>query len=194
MHPIQCKCGAIRGELEGTGTCNRVICYCTDCRAFARFLGKAPDVLDKQGGTEIVQVAQWRLRFLQGEDHLAAIRLSDKGMVRWYASCCGTPIGNTMANPKISFIGLIHSCLDQARINEDFGTNLAIVNADTALGSPKPKQRGLLGVVARFMWIVVTSRISGEYRKSPLFNASGLPRVDPTILSAEELGSLKSAV
>ncbi|MGH8752007.1 MAG: DUF6151 family protein [Burkholderiales bacterium] len=194
MHPIQCKCGAFRGQLEGTGAHNRVICYCTDCRAFARFLGKAPEVLDDQGGTEIVQVAQSRLRFLQGEDRLSAVRLSDKGMIRWYASCCRTPIGNTMANPKTAFIGLIHTCLDRPQMNEDFGANIAVVNADTAQGKPKPKQRGLLGVVARFMWIVVTSRISGAYRKSPLFTASGLPRVAPKILLAEELASLKSAV
>lgn len=194
MHPIQCKCGAIRGQLEGAGTHNRIICYCTDCRAFARFLGKAPDVLDEQGGTEIFQVAQSRLRFLEGEEHLAAIRLSDKGLVRWYASCCKTPIGNTMTNPNISFIGLIHTCLDRVQINEDFGASIAVVNTDTALGTPKPKQRGLLGVVARFVWIVLTDRISGEYRKSPLFNASGLPRVDPKILSSEEVARLKSAV
>ncbi|MBW7833628.1 MAG: hypothetical protein H3C29_10470 [Simplicispira suum] len=194
MHPVRCKCGTVRGQLEGTGIHNRLICYCTDCRAFARFLGKAPDVLDEQGGTEILQVAQSRLHIRQGEDRLAAIRLSDKGMVRWYASCCGTPIGNTMDNPKMSFIGLIHSCLDQAQMNEDFGTNVAVVNTDTALGNPKPKQRGLLGVAARFMWIVVTSRISGRYRMSPLFNGAGLPQVEPKILPAEELANLKSAL
>ena len=194
MHPVRCNCGAIRGQLEGAGIHNRITCYCTDCRAFARFLGKAPDVLDEQGGTEILQVAQSRLRFVQGDDRLAAIRLSDKGMVRWYASCCGTPIGNTMLNPKMSFIGLIHTCLDRAQMNEDFGTDVALSNVDTALGNPKPKQRGLLGVVARFMWIVVTSRVSGRYRKSPLFSGSGLPRVEPKILTAEALANLKSAV
>ena len=194
MHTIQCKCGAIQGQLEGSGTHNRAICYCTDCRAFARFLGNGPGLLDKQGGTEIVQVAQSRLRFLQGEDRLAAIRLTNKGMVRWYASCCGTPIGNTMANPKISFIGLIHTCLDRAQMNEDFGTSVAVLNVDTALGNPKPNQRGLPGVIARFMWIVFASRISGGYRRSPLFTASGLPRVDPTILPDEAFASLKSAV
>ncbi len=193
MHPIQCQCGAIRGQLEGKGTHNRLICYCTDCRAFARFLGKAPDVLDEQGGTELLQVEQSRLRFLQGEDRLSAIRLSDKGMLRWYASCCGTPLGNTMVDPRMAFIGLVHTCLHQGQLNEDFGTRVAVVNVDTALGSPKPKQRGLLGVVVRFMLIVATSRISGGYKKSPLFNDSGLPRVEPKILPAEALASLKGA-
>ena len=193
MHTIQCKCGTLRGQVAGSGTHNRIVCYCTDCRAFAHFLGKASQVLDQQGGTEIVQIAQSRLRFVQGEDCLAAIRLSDTGMLRWYASCCGTPVGNTLANPKMAFIGLIHTCLDQQRINEDFGTRMAIVSTDTALGTPQPKQCGLAGVIARFIWIVLTSRISGSYKTSPLFDAAGVPRVAPKILSAEELAALKNA-
>ncbi|WP_244623592.1 DUF6151 family protein [Shewanella salipaludis] len=194
MHPIQCQCGAVKGKLDSIGTNNRLICYCTDCRAFAHFLGKAPYVLDEQGGTEIVQVAQQRLFFYQGEDLLSAVRLSEKGMIRWYATCCGTPIGNTMANRTASFIGLIHSCLDRQKMDKDFGAKVAILNTDTALGHRKPKQRGLLGVIVRFIWILVANRVNGRYKKSPLFNSSGLPRVTPKILGAEEVENLKSAV
>jgi hypothetical protein len=193
MHSVQCQCGAVQGQLEGAGTHNRLICYCTDCRAFAHFLGAAPSVLDKQGGTEIVQVAQARLRFTRGEDRLAAVRLSEAGMLRWYAACCGTPIGNTMANPKVSFIGLLHTCLDREQMDRDFGVEVAVLNTDTALGTPKPKQRGALGVVARFLWILITQRIGGRYRASPLFDAIGLPRVTPKVLGAAELAKLKSA-
>ncbi len=35
-----------------------------------------------------------------------------KGLMRWYASCCNTPIGNTMATSAMPFIGLIHACID----------------------------------------------------------------------------------
>jgi hypothetical protein len=194
MHPIQCKCGAVKGQLENIGTSNRLICYCTDCRAFAHFLGTAPFVLDEQGGTEIVQVAQQCLRFCQGEDLLSAIRLSENGMLRWYATCCGTPIGNTMANRKTSFIGLIHSCLDRQQMDKDFGEKVAALNTETALGQAKPKQRGLLGVLVRFIWIVLTNRVSGRYNNSPLFNSSGLPRTAPKILETEELEKLKNSV
>lgn len=194
MHPIQCVCGAVRGQIEGVGVHNRLICYCTDCRAFAHFLGRGREVLDAHGGTEIVQVAQARLRFLQGEERLSAVRLSEKGIIRWYAACCKTPIGNTPADPKVSVIGLIHCCLDAARINEDFGNNVAVVHAETALGDSKPKRRGLLGVVARTLWIVYTQLISRHYKKSSLFNEAGSPRIAPKILSAEELAKLKCAV
>lgn len=194
MHPIQCKCGTIRGRLEGTGVHNRLICYCTDCRAFARFLGRSAEVLDEQGGTEIVQVAQPRVRFSQGADRIAAVRLSEKGMIRWYASCCKTPIGNTLADSKFPFIGLIHSSLDRARMNRDFGTTIARLNTDTAVGDTKPSRRGLPGVIARFIWIVVTTRIRGQYGNSQLFDDSGSPRVVPSILTPQELARLKSAV
>lgn len=176
------------------GTSNRLICYCTDCRAFARFLGTAPCVLDEQGGTEIVQVAQHRLSFYQGRDLLSAIRLSENGMIRWYATCCGTPIGNTAASRKTSFIGLVHSCLDHQQMDKDFGAKVAVLNTDTALGQMKPKQRGLLGVIARFIWIIAMNRVNGRYKKSPLFDSSGLPLVTPKILSADELEKLKSAI
>ena len=115
MHRLQCQCGSIRANIDSAGTSNRIICYCTDCRAFARFLAR-PDVVDARGGTEIIQVAQSRVRITRGKERLAAIRLTENGMVRWYASCCRTPIGNTMINPKMGFIGLVHSCLDHTQL------------------------------------------------------------------------------
>jgi len=192
MHRIQCKCGTVRGQLGGKGTSNRVVCYCTDCRAFAHFLGRPGEVLDVQGGTEIVQVAQPRLTFSQGKEHLAAIRLSEKGLVRWYAACCNTPIGNTLINPKVSLIGLIHSSLDHSRMDADFGKDVAKVNTDTAIGEPKPKSNGLFLSILRILWIVLSTRISGQYRRSELFDKSGSLVVRPTILAAEELRRLKS--
>jgi hypothetical protein len=165
-----------------------------DCRAFARYLGKSSAVLDQQGGTEVLQVAHSRLRFSRGLEHLAAVRLSEKGLVRWYAQCCGTPIGNTMVDPKMSFIGLIHTCLDRPRMDGDFGTNIAVVSVDTALGEPKPKQRGMLGVIARFLAILVSNRLSGRYKKSALYDASGSLRIEPKVLSADERATLNDAV
>jgi hypothetical protein len=193
MHPIQCKCGAVRGHLEGTGTSSRLICYCTDCRAFARFLGQKAEVLNEQGGTEIVQVSLPRLRLTQGLDQVAAVRLSAKGMVRWYAACCKTPIGSTMANPKLGFIGLVHCALTRSRIDTDFGTTIALVNTCTALGDKKPVPRGLPGVIARFLLIAVATRVSGRYKRAQLFNSLGSPQVEPSVLAPDELARLKSA-
>ena len=186
MHQIQCKCGSIRGQVQGRGTCSRVKCYCCDCRAFTKYLGCSNDVLDAHGGTEIVQIAQPRVVFLQGKEHLAAVRFSEKGLVRWYAACCKTPIGNTLPDPKVSFIGLIHSCLDSSKLEEDFGINIAIVNVDSAFGEPKPEQKGVFGTILRFLWIVLTMRIRGKYRNSQFFDDSGDLIALPKVLASEE--------
>lgn len=192
MHTIQCGCGSLAGRIEGSGLHNRGICYCTDCRAFARLLGKSGEVLDEKGGTEIVQLAQPRLRFERGEEHLAIVRLSPKGILRWYAACCNTPIGNTLPTRSISVIGLVHACLDRQRMDEDFGGIAVIVHAESALGSPKPRPRGFLLATARLVGITWANLLTGRYRRSPLFDATGAPKAEPRVLPPEELAALKA--
>jgi hypothetical protein len=89
----------------------RVVCYCNDCQAFARIL-KRRDVLDQAGGTDIFQMPPGRMRLTAGTDALRCLRLSEKGVLRWYADCCRTPIGNTAASPRVPLIGLIHCFMD----------------------------------------------------------------------------------
>jgi hypothetical protein len=192
-HAIRCNCGSVLGQLDCSGVSNRGICYCTDCRAFANFVDRNGKILDERGGTEIVQLAQPCLTFSQGTEHLAAVRLSDKGLIRWYAACCKTPIGNTMATPKVGFIGVIHSCLDRSNMDRDFGTSIALMHTANTLGDAKLKQRGLFGVIVRILWILLITRISGRYRNSQLFDRSGAPRLTPRVLTAEELMALKSS-
>ncbi len=186
MHKIQCECGALSGHIEGEGSSNRVSCYCGDCQAFARYLGRANDILDAQGGTEIVQLAQHRVVFSHGKQHLAAMQLSENGLLRWFTTCCNSPIGNTVNNSKFSFIGLFSASLERSRIDQDFGTAIAIVNADSALDEPKPQQRGVATMVLRVFKIVVTSLVTGKYRDSEFFKRSGEPAVSQIVLTAAE--------
>jgi hypothetical protein len=192
MHNIQCQCGEVRAQIVGKGTHSRIVCYCADCRAFAHFLGRSEQVLDMQGGTEIIQVSQARLRLLQGREHLAVVRLSEKGMMRWYAACCKTPLGNSMPDPKMAFIGLIHSALDNDNIEKDFGPVTAWMETQAALGEPKPVQKGVLPVVLRFIGMTLGARLSGSYKKSPLFDLDGQSIVPAEILTSEQLMHLKS--
>lgn len=192
MHAIQCQCGQLRAHVEGEGIHNHIVCYCSDCRAFAHFLGRAEQVLDAQGGTEIVQISQARLRFIQGQEHLATVRLSDKGMVRWYAACCKTPLGNIMPDPKMAFIGLIHSALDSKNIEKDFGPVTAWMETQAAIGEPKPVQKGVLPVVLRFIRMSLGARLSGSYKQSSLFNAEGQTIVQAEILTPTQLNDLKN--
>src|SRR5262249_2209217 len=109
---FQCRCGEVRGRLASAspGTVNRVICYCDDSQALAHLLGRA-DLLDVRGGSDIVQVAPASITFEQGQHRIAGLRLTPKGLFRWYARCCNTPVGNTIS-PAIPFVGISVQAFD----------------------------------------------------------------------------------
>ena len=185
-HPLRCHCGRLQGHVTLEGRNTRVVCYCKDCQAFARFLDPAGRALDAQGGSDVVQLAPHRIRFIQGIEHLSVMRLSSKGMLRWYAACCRTPVGNTMSSRNMPFTGLLVQCLDSAPLEAAFGPVLASTNTQSALGNPKPRAFGLPRALARILRIVAGSRLSGTYKANPFFDATGLPVVEPTVLTAEE--------
>jgi hypothetical protein len=41
VHPLRCSCGTLKGFVTHPERVNRVVCYCRDCQAFARFLRRA---------------------------------------------------------------------------------------------------------------------------------------------------------
>jgi uncharacterized protein DUF6151 len=110
--PLRCRCGHVRGiaSAVSSSTGGRVLCYCKDCQAFARFLERA-DVLDAAGGTDIFQMPPGRVNLTAGMDAVRCLRLSNRGVYRWYTDCCRTPIGN-IAGPRVPLIGVIHCFMD----------------------------------------------------------------------------------
>ncbi len=92
----------------------------------------------------------------------------------------------------MSFVGLIHSSLDASALDKDFGSSIALLNTNTALGEPKPRQRGLAGVILKFVRLVLVSRMRGRYKQSPLYSSEGRPVVAPEVLPAAELQRLKT--
>jgi uncharacterized protein DUF6151 len=197
-HPLQCRCGAVKGSLADAGKANHVVCYCRDCQAFAHFLGEADAILDERGGSDIIQVLPKRVTFSQGADKLACMRLTGKGMLRWYASCCRTPIGNTLATPKLAFIGLLHTCLEAGggpSLRDAFGPVRVYVYTKRARGEAKRKDQGQGAMLAWFFGTVLPARFNGDYRVTPFFDvATGTPIATPRVLSAEEHAQLMSSL
>ncbi|WP_018982610.1 DUF6151 family protein [Salinimonas chungwhensis] len=192
-HPLSCECKGIQGHVRPGAVASRVLCYCKDCQAFARFLQVEDTVLNVQGGTHIVQLAASRVFFSQGKEHLAVVRLSEHGLLRWYASCCNTPIGNTLPTSQLPFIGLVDNILNQAAIPKDFPGKTAVVHTQSAIGQPKPEAHGLSGTMWRFLRIVAKARMSGAYKRSPFFTDEGKPVATPKVLTDEQRESLKQA-
>jgi len=98
--PLRCACGKLRGTAIAVapGAGCRIFCYCDDCQAYARFLGRS-GIADEWGGTDVFQMAPSRARITGDTATLCCVRLSDKGMHRWYCGECTTPVGNTVSAP-----------------------------------------------------------------------------------------------
>jgi hypothetical protein len=193
--PLRCRCGAVRGvarEAEPSKI-NHCFCYCDDCQAFAHYLGRADDVLDAHGGTEITQMSPANVAFTSGTDKIAAIRLTDKGLVRWYAGCCNTPIGNTMAASGVPFIGVVQALI--AAPSSALGPIRGRGFAKSAKGGrdavPKDSLPDLV-MVGRVLAKLLRWRLRGDHKRSPLFDAvTGRPLVEPRVLSPAERDDLR---
>jgi hypothetical protein len=176
-HPFQCRCGQVRGEVEAGHGALRAACYCRDCQAYAHLLGQPERVLDAQGGTEVVATQSRYVRFTSGAESLACLSLSPRGLMRWYARCCNTPIANTPRSWKLPYVGMVHTCLRQPLpLERSFPRLQMRANTKSAHG-PLPAGGNaagmlrLLGLMAR----LTGQRLSGGHRSSPFFDAQGAP-------------------
>lgn len=191
---LRCRCGALRGVLETTPECTRLVCYCKDCQAFARFLGDPGDILDALGGSDVIGVHPQQLHFTEGRDKLACMSLSDKGMLRWYALCCRTPIGNTSRSAAVAYVGLLHTCIDTGGEGVDaaFGPVRLKSMVKSATGKVESSGLAALPTLLGFAGKLLRARLSGSYRRTPFFGADGAPVVAPTVLTPAERAALSS--
>jgi Family of unknown function (DUF6151) len=196
-HSIRCNCGKLKGTLNRNANVNRCICYCADCQAFAHFLKRENEILDEKGGTSIIQTIPVNVTFAEGIENLMCMRLTANGLLRWYAACCNTPIGNTPPTLNLSFIGLIHTCLssDQTSLDKAFGSIRMYVNTKSAIGENKPESAGVISGTLRVIGMILKARFDGRYKETPFFVVeSGTPIIAPKVLSDEELKNVKNAV
>ena len=191
-HPLRCRCGTLQGHVRVGARANRGLCYCRDCQAFAHFLGHAADILDPLGGTDVIQTLPACVQLTAGADALACMRLTPNGLLRWYAKCCNTPVGNTLPNFKLSFVGLVHSCLlDPATsLDASFGPVRMRVNTKGAKGAVRAEPLATVAAALRLVTGMARARLDGTYRRTPFFHADGSPVATPEVISAAEREAL----
>jgi len=190
---IRCRCGKLQGELDTAAVAARAKCYCTDCRAFARFLGNEITLLDGAGGTEVAAALPSGLRFTEGLDQLACMSLSPKGLYRWYAGCCRTPIGNTPRDPKLPYVGVIRACMaaSSAELDAALGRGHIAANTKTAYRKVETTPAATAWAVLKIGGMIVKARLSGSYRNNPFFVPGGADPVrTPRVISVEERAAL----
>ena len=194
-HPLRCNCGALTGTVANERFANHSRCYCEDCQAFARFLDA--DILDARGGCEAIQTLPKDVTFEKGLEHLACVRLSETGLLRWYASCCMTAIGNTPATSKLPFVGLARACLERSAtsVDKSFGPVRFCMFTSGAQGQSKPEPFGRSGAALWFIRNRLRARFTGGFRINPFFDmATDQPISPPRVLSPAEREGLRKPV
>jgi hypothetical protein len=191
---LRCACGSFEGRVDAPERAGRAICYCRDCRAYARWLGHPERTLDAAGGTDVVATAPRLVRFERGSEHLRCMSLGPRGLYRWYAGCCRTPIGNTPRDPKLSYVGLVREVVAAApeALDAAVGPPVTRISADSALARVAPTPMHTLRAVAKIARGVGGARLSGRWRENPFFRlGSAEPVVAPTVLSLAEREALR---
>lgn len=192
---LRCRCGEVRGFVADASprTVNRIVCYCDDCQALAHHLGR-PDLLDVHGGSDIVQLAPASLTFVQGQDRIVGLRLTPKGLLRCYASCCHTPVGNTLS-PAIPFVGIVVQAFDGGaqRADAAFGRPVGAIFGKFAIGDPPADSKRMsLPLMWRAIRMVLGWRLSRRAWPHPFFRRDTRAPIYPvTVLSQSERDALR---
>ncbi len=188
---LACRCGQVQGEVDPRRAYARATCYCRHCQAFARWLSDG-ELLDAAGGTDIVAMAPDGLRFTHGFDQVACMSLGPSGLLRWYASCCRTPLGNIPRDPKLYYLGVpVAAIVEPAdAVDAAFGPHGRIaVNTASAKGEVKSSALAQFAGTLRILANVLGARLRGR-RNALLFDAAGLPLRDPIVLDKAQRDAL----
>lgn len=182
---FSCSCGALKGRISHAGVRlgTHVVCFCHDCRAAQLYFGQ-PD--PAPGPVEILQMTPEEIEIDKGIEHLTAMQLSPKGMLRWYAKCCNAPLATTTRTPKFPFAGFIVKRIDDPSALGPVKTRGFIPQPD---GRQKHEKLGpaVFGLLRR----VAKSRVSGSWKNTPFFDPeTGAPITPPTVISKSERAAL----
>lgn len=180
---VQCRCGKFQGllpKLPGD-TAGRLKCYCDDCQNYLIHLDRT-DLLDKNGGTEIVAVYPKDFVVEKGEDYLACLRLSASGPYRWYTTCCHSPVANTRA--KVGWLGVFANVFndrDPQYLSSTLGNVKSAIMGKYAKGTVPD------GTAATFNFkafatvgpFMLKAFFKKAYQPSPFFQSDGTTSAKP---------------
>mmetsp|Transcript_4186 Transcript_4186/g.7984 ORF Transcript_4186/g.7984 Transcript_4186/m.7984 type:complete len:209 (-) Transcript_4186:108-734(-) len=111
-----CACGKVKGivkvrEMDYTST----KCFCKSCRNVdvwcALYKGFKGSVSDEDGGICLLQMCKSDILLKRGDEYIKCAKYKeDAVLARFYASCCGAPLMNSIRNS--GFVGLLAKNLE----------------------------------------------------------------------------------
>jgi len=166
---VSCACGEVKATIQATCPM-RLVCYCDDCQAYAQWIQQerqntphnnksTSKLVDEFGGTYVMHVFKSELKITSGEENLKVVtktRVRKMSLMRIYASCCGTPLFNTVPSGTLisPMVGVFWNSILEANclrgeisrgsvftkdVHPDFGPIYARIFSEKAK-SPLPKE------------------------------------------------------
>lgn len=188
---IQCECGKFAARLKAfpNDTPGRLVCYCNDCQTYLRHLGRA-DLLDANGGTEVIPAYPADMEVLRGREHLKCTRLSPNGLFRFSTACCNTPVANTRpGQPWLGLLRGMYTATGAQALDQTLGPVRSRIMGRYAKGTPPAGTPATfnLKAMATVMPFMLKGALLRKSRPSPFFAADGVtPVVVPYVLSKAE--------
>ena len=195
--PFACVCGQVAGTIARASPKrgDHIVCHCTDCQTFPLYLGQADRVLDEHGGTPLYQSRCGDLSFERGRDKLGALHLTEQPTLRWYATCCDTPLFNTFQNGRIPYTTtLVANTAESAR--QSLGPPIGHLFVKDAPGDPQDLSDMSMGrLMRRFFVRLVKDVFSGDRKRNPLFDPHSFePIATPQRLDEAERSRLHDSL
>jgi hypothetical protein len=194
---VECDCGSVKGIVQSKNLKGyRAICLCDDCQAYVHYIQRT-DILDANGGTDIIPVMPLHYTFQSGIEHLKCIRLSSKGMFRWYASCCNSPMGNSMSSSAIPYVGVpahvFAKKYSAEQIEIEFGPIRERIQAKYAKGALPPLSQKKVSFIflLRVIKLITFALLIGAGKPFPFVKKDGSLISEPYILSKNEREALR---
>ncbi len=178
----------LRVDVPGASAGTRAICYCRDCQTAAQLHDHGADMLSPAGGSDIWQTTPDRIEILQGAEHLKVIRLSPKGLMRSHAACCGTPMFNTLPNPKLPFIGMVlrqSACADADTVYGKVRCHASTEGARPGAGAPA-RDKGFKRAGFEVLQRMLAAWLSGRGKDTPLIGPDGAPIAPVEVITKDQ--------
>jgi len=135
----------------------------------------------------VLQVPLSSIDITQGMEKVQSLRLTRKGLYRWYTNCCNTLMGNTVS-AKIPFFGIIHSFYHKdIKRDELLGPVRGAVGLEGAKsGFVKPSHfSSEFGVNLRVVSKLLVWKLKGYSKPSAFFDENGKAISKPIIVNAD---------
>lgn len=182
---FSCACGQLQGQIadEAIAFGTHLVCYCRDCRATQLYFNQ-PD--PAPGPVDLWQTTPDAFDIQKGADKLGLFRLGPRGAMRWFATCCNTPMFNTATTPKVPF-----AVIQVDRITSPDRLGPVVGKAFVPKSSGKTAHQGLGRIILKTLPRIAGALLSGRWRKTPFFDVdTGKPVADPVIPGKQERAAL----